>query len=53
MRHPLFERLPLLGALFLGLFLPAKAKEVPVGPHVMQTGLEVAAVYLQPIEMGP
>jgi uncharacterized protein involved in high-affinity Fe2+ transport len=31
----------------------ATAKEVPIGPHVTQNGLEVAAVYLQPIEMDP
>ncbi|MCJ2121518.1 iron transporter [Methylobacterium sp. J-077] len=31
----------------------ALAKEVPIGPHVTQNGLEVAAVYLQPIEMDP
>ena len=38
--------LPLLAA-------SAVAKEIPVGPHVTQNGLEVAAVYLQPIEMDP
>ncbi|MBP1180584.1 iron transporter [Methylobacterium sp. PvR107] len=31
----------------------AVAKEVPIGPHVTRNGLEVAAVYLQPIEMDP
>lgn len=31
----------------------AAAKEVPIGPHVTRNGLEVAAVYLQPIEMDP
>ncbi|MDP4022777.1 iron transporter [Methylobacterium sp. NEAU 140] len=31
----------------------AAAKEVPIGPHVTKNGLEVAAVYLQPIEMDP
>ena len=31
----------------------AAAKEVPIGPHVTRNGLEVAAVYLQPIEMEP
>jgi uncharacterized protein involved in high-affinity Fe2+ transport len=30
-----------------------QAKEVPVGPHVTQNGLEVGAVYLQPIVMDP
>nr|WP_210302146.1 iron transporter [Methylobacterium brachythecii] len=33
--------------------IAAQSKEVPVGPHVTQNGLEVAAVYLQPIEMDP
>ena len=32
---------------------PVLAKEVPIGPHVTREGLEVAAVYLQPIEMDP
>jgi len=31
----------------------AAAKEVPIGPHLTKNGLEVAAVYLQPIEMDP
>jgi uncharacterized protein involved in high-affinity Fe2+ transport len=31
----------------------ALAKEVPIGPHVIRNGLEVGAVYLQPIEMDP
>ena len=31
----------------------ALAKEIPIGPHVVENGLEVAAVYLQPIEMDP
>ncbi|GJD35549.1 iron transporter [Methylobacterium aerolatum] len=39
-------------ALSLGVSL-AVAKEVPIGPHVNKNGLEVAAVYLQPIEMDP
>lgn len=29
------------------------AKEVPIGPHVVQQGIDVGAVYLQPIEMDP
>lgn len=40
----------LLGALLIS---PALAKEVPIGKHVTQQGLDVAAVYLQPIEMEP
>ena len=31
----------------------ASAKEVPIGKHVQQNGLDVGAVYLQPIEMDP
>lgn len=31
----------------------ALAKEIPIGPHVIKNGVEVAAVYLQPIEMDP
>ena len=31
----------------------AAAKEVPIGKKVVQSGLDVAAVYLQPIEMEP
>ncbi|KQP17468.1 iron transporter [Methylobacterium sp. Leaf100] len=41
------------GFLAAGAVLPAHAKETPIGPHVVQNGLEVAAVYLQPIEMDP
>lgn len=32
---------------------PVSAKEVPIGPHVVQQGIDVGAVYLQPIEMDP
>jgi uncharacterized protein involved in high-affinity Fe2+ transport len=32
---------------------PAFAKEYPIGKHVNQAGLDVGAVYLQPIEMDP
>lgn len=31
----------------------ALAKEVPIGKHAVQQGLDVGAVYLQPIEMDP
>ena len=51
---PLFGLL--LGFSAMGLlagFGTASAKEVPIGPHVTKEGLEVAAVYLQPIEMDP
>ncbi len=43
----------LAAASLLAFAGPATAKEVPIGPHVTQNGLEVAAVYLQPIEMDP
>jgi uncharacterized protein involved in high-affinity Fe2+ transport len=39
------------GAVSLGS--GAQAKETPIGPHVTQNGIEVGAVYLQPIEMDP
>ncbi|MFO1436169.1 MAG: iron transporter [Gammaproteobacteria bacterium] len=32
---------------------PVLAKEYPIGTPVIQNGMEVAAVYLQPIEMDP
>lgn len=43
------------GLLALALLgsVAAVAKEIPIGPHVTRDGLEVAAVYLQPIEMDP
>ena len=48
---------PILRGLAAGALLAtagaAAAKEVPIGPHVTKNGLEVAAVYLQPIEMDP
>src|SRR6476660_870658 len=31
----------------------ASAREYPIGKPVHQSGMEVGAVYLQPIEMGP
>lgn len=31
----------------------ASAKETPIGPHMVRDGVEVGAVYLQPIEMDP
>lgn len=43
----------LAAASLLVLAGAAAAKEVPIGPHVTRNGLEVAAVYLQPIEMEP
>lgn len=42
-----------LPAAFLCLAGAALAKEVPIGKQVVQNGLNVAAVYLQPIEMDP
>ena len=49
--------LPILRGLAAGALLATagavSAKEVPIGPHMTKNGLEVAAVYLQPIEMDP
>jgi uncharacterized protein involved in high-affinity Fe2+ transport len=36
-----------------GLFIGAEAKEYPVGKPQLKAGMEIAAVYLQPIEMDP
>ena len=47
---PLLTVVAFLGALGVGA---AAAKEVPIGPHVIRNGVEVGAVYLQPIEMDP
>ncbi len=49
--HPL--RLALAAPALLFAVAAASAKEVPIGPHMTKNGLEVAAVYLQPIEMDP
>ncbi|MGC5777724.1 iron transporter [Methylobacterium sp. NFXW15] len=46
-------RLPLAASSLLIAVATASAKEVPIGPHLTKNGLEVAAVYLQPIEMDP
>lgn len=40
-------------ALLLGTTVAATAKEVPIGKPQNRAGMEVAAVYLQPIEMEP
>lgn len=40
----------LAGSALMGV---ASAKETPIGPPTIQNGLEIAAVYLQPIEMDP
>src|SRR5947209_14160504 len=44
--------LPALAAAAL-LTTPLAAKEYPIGKPQMKGGMEVAAVYLQPIEMDP
>ncbi|KQT18867.1 hypothetical protein ASG40_16165 [Methylobacterium sp. Leaf399] len=48
-------RRALVGAVFASLAAvgASHAKEVPIGPHVVQQGIDVGAVYLQPIEMDP
>jgi uncharacterized protein involved in high-affinity Fe2+ transport len=44
----------LLGcALYATAMVPAAAKEYPVGKPQEQSGMEIGAVYLQPIEMDP
>jgi len=40
-------------ALAMTLALPAFAKEYPVGKPQIKNGMEIAAVYLQPIKMDP
>lgn len=40
-------------ACFAGLVMAADAKEYPIGKPQLAAGLEIAAVYLQPIEMDP
>jgi uncharacterized protein involved in high-affinity Fe2+ transport len=47
------RRAALLAVLLMGGASAAGAKEVPIGPHVVQQGIDVGAVYLQPIEMDP
>jgi uncharacterized protein involved in high-affinity Fe2+ transport len=50
----LLSRLLMLALLGAALAAPpALAREVPIGKPVKLAGLEVAAVYLQPIEMDP
>lgn len=45
---------PLVGAAgMIALLLPAAAKEYPVGAPQEIDGMEIGAVYLQPIEMDP
>jgi uncharacterized protein involved in high-affinity Fe2+ transport len=51
LRSSLALALLLTGAVSLGS--AAQAKETPIGPPTIQNGLEIAAVYLQPIEMDP
>ncbi|HUO54548.1 MAG TPA: iron transporter [Rhodoblastus sp.] len=43
----------LAGAIFLGVSALAVAKETPVGEAKSVAGMEIGAVYLQPIEMDP
>jgi uncharacterized protein involved in high-affinity Fe2+ transport len=43
----------LASLLLLAAALPAVAKEFPIGKPVTQAGMEIGAVYLQPIEMDP
>lgn len=43
----------LVGLGFTSAALPAAAKEYPIGKPQQKAGMEIAAVYLQPIEMEP
>ena len=40
-------------AVIIGLVPAASAKEYPIGKPLMRNGMEIIAVYLQPIEMAP
>lgn len=42
-----------LAALLLAVAVPAQALEYPIGKPLIKDGMEVAAVYLQPIAMDP
>lgn len=44
---------PVLGLLFAGLLPNAQALEYPIGTPQNVAGMEIAAVYLQPIDMEP
>ncbi|MFC0284170.1 iron transporter [Camelimonas abortus] len=46
-------RLSLAAAVALAAVSAATARETPVGKPQMQAGMEIAAVYLQPVEMEP
>jgi periplasmic iron binding protein len=55
-RVPLRSLQPTLAALVVALALaasPARALEVPIGKPQVRAGMEVAAVYLQPVTMEP
>src|SRR4051794_31593115 len=43
----------LAAAAFLAFGAAAVAKEIPIGKPQVKAGMEIAAVYLQPIEMAP
>jgi len=51
-RHP-FGRLAAMTVLALGAGTAANAVEYPAGTPQVAAGMEIAAVYLQPIEMDP
>jgi uncharacterized protein involved in high-affinity Fe2+ transport len=51
-KSPLWSSL-IASAAFIAAGTLAQAKEYPIGKHVIENGLEIAAVYLQPIEMDP
>ncbi len=49
----LFRTAALMVPLSLALAYGAQAKEIPIGKPQLLGGMEIAAVYLQPIEMEP
>ncbi|ABY39390.1 iron transporter [Brucella suis] len=49
----LFRTAALMVPLSLALAYDAQAKEIPIGKPQLLGGMEIAAVYLQPIEMEP
>lgn len=50
---PRLARAGVVGLGFVLFAVPALAKEYPVGKPQLKAGMEIAAVYLQPIEMDP
>jgi len=49
----MLRRAGLAAALFAALTVPVGAAEVPIGAAVEKNGMEIGAVYLQPVVMAP